>query len=185
MPPDFRITRQLYLPAHFDAVVDLLFEENRQAHQPILAALAVPVIVSAPVVTGNELPATFTRINAWPGFLQGKRVEACAVDGAGSVAAAVLAIMGKEPEWVPDEPGMISARIIAGIINEAYQAWSEGIASKEDIDIAMKLGTNYPYGPFEWGNTIGMDRIVQLLEALGAIDDRYRPCSALKNSILD
>lgn len=183
LPADFIVTRTLSLPARFDAVVDLLFEENMPSHQPILSGLPVPVIVSAPVITGKELPASFIRINAWPGFLQGRKVEACASDGADSVAAAaVLAMMGKEPEWVPDQPGMISARVIAGIINEAYLAWSEGIASKEDIDTAMKLGTNYPYGPFEWGDKIGVDRIVQLLKALGAGHNRYRPCSALKNN---
>lgn len=183
LPADFIVTRTLSLPARFDAVVDLLFEENRPAHQPILSGLPVPVIVSAPVITGKELPASFIRINAWPGFLQGKKLEACGTNETSKAsAAAIFRLLGKEPEWVPDEPGMISARVLAGIINEAYLAWSEGIASKEDIDTAMKLGTNYPFGPFEWGDRIGVDRIVQLLEALGAIHDPYRPCSALKSS---
>ncbi|OLY93951.1 3-hydroxybutyryl-CoA dehydrogenase [Cnuella takakiae] len=184
MPSNLVVTRKLDMPAHFDTVVDLLFEANRQAHQPVLSALPVPVIVAAPVITGKDLPAGFIRINAWPGFLRGRRVEACGNDETARMAAtAVLGMWDKAPEWVPDEPGMIAARVIAGIINEAYLAWSEGIASKEDIDTAMKLGTNYPHGPFEWAELVGRERILHLLETLAVANERYLPCSALKNSV--
>ena len=49
----------------------------------------------------------------------------------------------------PDIPGFISARVVSMIINEAYFALEEEVSSKEEIDTAMKLGTNYPYGPFD------------------------------------
>ena len=56
-------------------------------------------------------------------------------------------------------PGFITARVIAMIINEAFFALQENVSSKEEIDTAMRLGTNYPYGPFEWTKLIGIDKI--------------------------
>src|ERR1700710_2457559 len=47
-------------------------------------------------------------------------------------------------------------RVVAMIINEAYYALDAGVSSKESIDLAMKLGTGYPYGPFEWADRIGL-----------------------------
>jgi 3-hydroxybutyryl-CoA dehydrogenase len=83
---------------------------------------------------------------------------------------------------VQDQPGLITARVIAMIINEAYFTLEEGTASKEDIDLAMKLGTNYPYGPFEWCDRIGKRNVVRLLQAVYAhsADDRYRLCKMLE-----
>jgi 3-hydroxybutyryl-CoA dehydrogenase len=52
------------------------------------------------------------------------------------------------------------------IVNEAFIALKEGVSTKEEIDIAMKLGTNYPYGPFEWAEKIGTERIKNLLSKL-------------------
>ena len=84
---------------------------------------------------------------------------------------------------VPDVPGMISTRVIAMIINEAYFGLGDGISSKKDIDIAMKLGTNYPYGPFEWGEKIGLKKIYALLKKLSEKDDRYTVAPALEKEI--
>ncbi len=53
-------------------------------------------------------------------------------------------LFGDEMIFVKDEPGFVSARIVAMIINEAYFTWEAGTSSKEEIDIAMKLGTGYP-----------------------------------------
>ncbi len=73
-------------------------------------------------------------------------------------------------------------RSIAMIINEAYFALGEKLASAEDIDLAMKNGVNYPLGPIEWGEKIGLHYIAQLLEELNTItrDDRYRLSKELK-----
>jgi 3-hydroxybutyryl-CoA dehydrogenase len=72
--------------------------------------------------------------------------------------------------------GQIVARILAMIINEAVYAVGEGVASVRDIDIAMKLGTNYPKGPLKWGDEIGLDVVFSVLKGLLASlgDDRYR-----------
>ena len=58
----------------------------------------------------------------------------------------------------------IFSRVLISIINEALWAKSEGVASEQDIDTAMKLGTNYPKGPFEWAVQVGMDKVLELLD---------------------
>ena len=78
---------------------------------------------------------------------------------------------------------MLSARIIAMIINEAYYTLEAGISSKAEIDTAMKLGTNYPYGPFEWGEKIGLKNIYMLLFELSKTDDRYIVSTALRDEV--
>jgi 3-hydroxybutyryl-CoA dehydrogenase len=65
------------------------------------------------------------------------------------------------------------------IINEAYFALADDVSTKEEIDIAMKMGTAYPYGPFEWGNKIGLQNIVTLLQKLSVQQPRYAPCELL------
>jgi 3-hydroxybutyryl-CoA dehydrogenase len=60
----------------------------------------------------------------------------------------------------------VALRVICCIVNEAYLALSEGVASAEDIDKAMKLGANYPRGPFEWAEEIGVQSILRMLDSL-------------------
>ncbi len=90
--------------------------------------------------------------------------------------------LGKEVSVVQDRVGMVLPRIVCSIINEAYFALQEDIASPEDIDLAMKLGTNYPYGPIEWGEKIGIGHVYTILAALqnDTHDDRYRIAPLLK-----
>jgi 3-hydroxybutyryl-CoA dehydrogenase len=93
----------------------------------------------------------------------------------------ICAQLGSGFQVVDDQAGMVSPRIICMIINEAYHTLEEGIATREDIDLAMKLGTNYPWGPFEWADRIGLGAIQQLLTAaLNATgDERYQVCPLL------
>lgn len=88
-------------------------------------------------------------------------------------------------ERVGDFSGLVFRRVLFMIINEAIHLLWEGVASREDIDQAMKLGTNYPMGPLEWGDRIGLDRVYEglrgLYEEYG--DDRYRPCPFLRKMV--
>jgi 3-hydroxybutyryl-CoA dehydrogenase len=90
--------------------------------------------------------------------------------------------MGQEPVIVADGPGLVRARVVCCLINEAASALLEGVASAEDIDKAMKLGTNYPYGPLEWADYIGVDTVLGVLTGLFNEwgEDRYRPSPLLK-----
>ncbi|HTJ53196.1 MAG TPA: 3-hydroxyacyl-CoA dehydrogenase family protein [Cyclobacteriaceae bacterium] len=83
---------------------------------------------------------------------------------------------------VDDRVGLVTPRVVCMIINEAYYAVQEGTASRSDIDIAMRLGTNYPYGPFEWCTKIGIKHVYELLEAVyeDTKDERYKICPLLK-----
>ena len=74
---------------------------------------------------------------------------------------------------MPDEVGFVSARTIAMVINEAFFAIEDNVSSEQEIDIAMKLGTNYPFGPFEWASKIGLKNIYDLLSMLSKTDERY------------
>jgi len=77
----------------------------------------------------------------------------------------------------------LALRVISCIVNEAFLALSEGVAAAEDIDRAMKLGANYPRGPFEWVEEIGAHSIVETLDSLRAAHgDAYLAAPALRES---
>jgi 3-hydroxybutyryl-CoA dehydrogenase len=86
---------------------------------------------------------------------------------------------------VPDRVGLVFPRILSMIINEAAQVYSENIASRDDIDTAMKLGTNYPFGPLEWADKLGIELVYNILTALQRDfgEDRYRPHPSLKEMV--
>ncbi len=73
-------------------------------------------------------------------------------------------------------------RTIAMIINEAYFALEEKLATANDIDLAMKNGVNYPLGPIEWGKKIGLANVIELLRELREVtgEDRYKISHQLK-----
>lgn len=94
--------------------------------------------------------------------------------------------LGTDVEVVEDRVGMVTPRIICMIINEAYYTVQEGTAEKADVDLGMKLGTNYPFGPFEWCEKIGLEKVFELLEAIydDTKEERYKICPQLKKEYL-
>ena len=150
-----------------DAFIDLCFENSPERIEMLAKLLPKPVFVNSVTDTLERIHPDLIRINGWPGFLKGNCLEAAANE---EIKIKAGQLLGDELIFVKDEPGFVSARIVAMIINEAYFTWEAGTSSKEEIDIAMKLGTGYPYGPFEWAEKIGLSRIAELLKRL-AIDD--------------
>ena len=134
------------------------------------------VVVAATIKTCNELPEGFIRINAWTGFLDKPCVElAGGTSSAQEQVNLFLKEIGRTAEWVKDQVGFITPRVIASIINEAYLALQEGVSTKDQIDLAMQLGTNYPLGPFVWAEKIGKKKILTLLTELSKDFPRYTP----------
>jgi 3-hydroxybutyryl-CoA dehydrogenase len=97
----------------------------------------------------------------------------------------IMAALGKLPLWVDDPPGMVAPRMLAMLVNEAAFAVGEGVAPEETVDEAMVLGVNYPHGPIEWGRSLGLDRILAVLEHLQKEfgEDRYRPAPWLRRQV--
>jgi 3-hydroxybutyryl-CoA dehydrogenase len=170
--------------ADADVYIDLLFELNVERTQQLKRLQPKPVIVNAVPWTTKKIGANFIRINAWPGLLQ-RPVTEIALPAA--VSEASVKTIFEQLQWqyvlAPDIPGMITARVLAAIINEAYFTLGAQVSTREEIDIAMKLGTSYPYGPFEWSEKIGLTKVYELLIELSNEDQRYTPAPALQKAV--
>jgi 3-hydroxybutyryl-CoA dehydrogenase len=148
-----------------DLVIDLLFENDPFRISWLQQHPFLCVMVNW---TGKGLPANFVRFNGWPGFIGRALIEASCEDEtirlkAGSYAEG----LGRVLEWTPDDGPFVGQLIVGSIINEAFLAFGEGTGTQEGIDTAMKLGTNYPFGPFEWAERIGCGNLVSVLLAGG------------------
>jgi 3-hydroxybutyryl-CoA dehydrogenase len=95
--------------------------------------------------------------------------------------------LGKHVEWVGDAPGLVLGRIVCQLVNEACFALSERVGSAEDIDVAMKLGFNYPRGPLEWADVIELDHVLAVLDALYVElhEERYRAAPLLRRMVAE
>jgi 3-hydroxybutyryl-CoA dehydrogenase len=103
-------------------------------------------------------------------------VAASGGEPAAARAASLLAAAGFAPVRIGDAPGLVVARTIAMLINEAADAVQQGVCDAEAADTAMRLGVNYPAGPFEWLSRVGVGATVRVLDALFAVyrSERYR-----------
>jgi len=115
-------------------------------------------------------------------------IAAAASNPASATLKAVwhLQQQGKRVLQVADYPGLLIWRTVAMIVNEALDALQKGVASEQDIDTAMRLGVNYPRGPLAWGEQLGWQRLLRLLENLQRHygEERYRPSSLLRQRAL-
>ncbi|MEU3284431.1 3-hydroxyacyl-CoA dehydrogenase [Streptomyces longwoodensis] len=98
-----------------------------------------------------------------------------------SEATGLFQALGKDVSLIGDVPGMIVARTVARIIDLAHDAVAKGVATEEDVDTAMRLGVNYPLGPFEWSRRLGRTWACSVLDDLHQRDPsgRYAPSLAL------
>ncbi|GGW53554.1 3-hydroxyacyl-CoA dehydrogenase [Streptomyces lucensis JCM 4490] len=96
-------------------------------------------------------------------------------------ATGLFQALGKDVSVIGDVPGLIVARTVARIIDLAHDAAAKGVATEEDIDTAMRLGVNYPLGPFEWDRRLGRAFARAVLDAMHERDPsgRYAPSLAL------
>ncbi|MDH5381321.1 MAG: 3-hydroxyacyl-CoA dehydrogenase family protein [Cyclobacteriaceae bacterium] len=193
-----QIERCESLEDEFDFNPDIVFwfnmEENKE-YLTDLDELECPIFVNIPFYTLKELVSVYGPVrNLIIGFcgisslFEREILEVSLLSKEQNAEAiSILEELGSQFEIVEDRIGMVTPRTLFMIINEAYFSLMEGVASKEDIDKSMKLGTNYPYGPFEWADMIGINHIYETLEAIHyhTGDPRYRVCEWLKNEYLN
>lgn len=170
----------------FDIIFDLYADEKN--YKPLYRVGNSLLVLSAVKKTLKEISADYQTknicgMNLLPGFINRnlKEVSFINEEGKASFKNFTESVNWKYGE-VKDSVGMISPRVIAMIINEAAYTLEEGTATKEDIDKAMMLGTNYPAGPFAWCDKTGINHIAEILESLFADskDERYKICNLLK-----
>jgi 3-hydroxybutyryl-CoA dehydrogenase len=100
-------------------------------------------------------------------------------------AVLLVRAIGKEPVLSAESPGFIVNRVLIPMINEAVDLLDHKIASKEDIDQAMRLGANHPMGPLQLADFIGIDIVLNIMETLllETNDPKYRPSLLLKRMV--
>jgi 3-hydroxybutyryl-CoA dehydrogenase len=126
-------------------------------------------------------------VNFLPGFINREFFEISLFRENHETATNIMRQLNWKYSIVEDRAGMVTPRVICMIINEACYTLQEGTADMHDIDLAMKLGTNYPNGPFEWADKIGIKDVYETLEAIynDTRDERYKICPLLKTKYLN
>lgn len=143
--------------------------------------------LAALVYREQSLKCHLFGFNGLPTFLNRPVLEVSLYQAADIlVLEKTCALLNTEFLVVADRVGMVTPRVVAMIINEACYTLQEKTATQPDIDLSMQLGTNYPFGPFDWANRIGIKHVYELLAALYADtkDERYKICPLLKTKYL-
>lgn len=190
-------TQRLRAEAEAADVAVECHNESREAKARVIELLggAPLVCASALACSTTEIASCAARPEAVSGWgalpplaaggavelAPGLRTSAPALDQ----AEAFWRSLGLDVVRVPDGPGLVRARIVCALVNEAAVALHEGVASAADIDIAMTLGLNYPRGPLAWGDLIGLDVVLGVMTGLFTEygDDRYRPALLLRRYV--
>ena len=143
---------------------------------------SIPITKIASVTKRPEQVIGMHFMNPVPLMKLVEVIRGHATDAATFAATAELvAKLEKEMAVAQDYPGFIVNRVLMPMLNEAIFALYEGIASAEDIDLGMKLGTNQPMGPLTLADFIGLDTCLAIMNVLydGFKDPKYRPCPLL------
>ena len=167
-----------------DAYFDLLFDADPERMERLKSIKGKPLFVNAVAWVGTVTGKQFIRITAWPTLLRRPVIEiALTAPEQSEAVKSVFDALQWRYQLVPDVGGMITPRILAMIVNEAYYTLGAEVSTRAEIDTAMKLGTNYPMGPFEWSAAIGLENIGTLLKELGRTDERYVLAPALEQEL--
>ncbi len=179
---------------NYEMVFDLNFDDFPRNMEYFSRLENVPVIVSAVKKRlaeavfdfGEDVRCKLIGMNLLPGFIHRDLAEVSLPGDDKAALEQVMQQLGWQYRIVDDRAGMVTPRIVCMIINEACYTLQEGTASVADIDLAMKLGVNYPHGPFEWAEKIGIKDVYETLLAIynDTHDERYQICPLLKTKYL-
>lgn len=187
------------IPTHldvFDMIFDLAFDEHNQLtlihyaplkDKPVLVSSVKKSLAEAVSQYAKSVDCVLVGINALPTFIERNMLEISLYKTNNQSHVEKLLTSMKVPyAIVKDRIGMATPRVVCMIINEACYTLQEGTATIHDIDTSMKLGTNYPMGPFEWANRIGISNVYEVLETVytDTHDERYKICPLLKRQYL-
>tara|TARA_B100000683_G_scaffold228244_1_gene228078 strand:+ start:76 stop:753 length:678 start_codon:yes stop_codon:yes gene_type:complete len=173
-----------------DIIFDLSFDDD-PLDICLYEEVNVPLVLSAVKASLSEIldisraKDPIFGLNAFSGFIDSQVWEMTTLK-ANNKKVLIDLFPELDIEWVSSRVGMVTPRVISMIINEACYTLQEGTANIKDIDKGMKLGTNYPKGPFEWADEIGVGHIYDTLEALylDTGDVRFKICPLLKEYAL-
>jgi 3-hydroxybutyryl-CoA dehydrogenase len=159
----------------------------RHPHLPAEAVLHVSDgRTAAELEAAGERPQPTVVVDVALDYVTATRIAAAASphcgESAWAEAVGALQAAGFAVTRLPDLPGLAVLRTLAMIINEAADAVHYGVASRADVDLAMRKGVNYPLGPFAWAERLGAARVRTAMAALAAFygEDRYRPSPGLR-----
>ncbi len=179
----------------FDVIFDLSFDshENQLAYYAGLKGKTVFVgavkkqLAMAVHQYAKPVECCLIGMNTLPTFIHRQLLELSLLQSSDeALLKQTTTQLNLKYKIVEDRVGMVTPRIVLMIINEACYTLQEGTASMQDIDTSMKLGTNYPFGPFEWADKIGIKHVYETLVALNedTKDERYKICPLLKTNYL-
>ncbi len=141
------------------------------------------------IASATDLAAQVVGFSAIPLYLEKPVIEIARADQTEARfvqrAHHFLGLLGIRAIEVPETPALVLGRVLAMLVNEATSALMEGVASAQDIDTAMQLGTNYPLGPLAWADRVGLDVVLAVLDHLFDEfgDARYCPMTLLKQKV--
>ncbi|MFT7055580.1 MAG: 3-hydroxybutyryl-CoA dehydrogenase [Candidatus Endobugula sp.] len=177
-----------------DLVFDFFIADSPEQFEIFNQYEGLNLFVNAPKISLTELAfyqedviCNLFGFNGLPTFLDRSILEVSILNEENTLLLqGICKELGTDFEIIEDRVGMVSPRVIFMIINEAFFTLQEGTANRDDIDTGMKLGTNYPLGPFEWSERIGIQNIYETLEALyeDTKEERYKICPLLKKEYL-
>lgn len=170
-------------------LADLIVECDRspgEAAEAVEGGAARMVLCARGSLSSLDPQGSAVGFHVLPSFERAGLVELTRSETSSPLAAQraerLLAALGKHAVWVGDAPGLVLGRIVCQLVNECAFALGEGVGGAADIDTGMLLGLSHPRGPLEWADAIGLDHVLDVLQALCREhgEERYRPAPALR-----